>query len=251
MMKEIRFHSLKRGGGMRERRSKGLLQRAAILGAASAAVYVLHVVIGGLLWDGYSHIEQTISELTGTGAPNAGELRILTVLYGVLALAFSVVAYMLFEKYNVHKTARLGSILLVLMHFTSLFGYALFPLEDNGAVLNINNMMHLAITSAIVILTIAAIFSIGFGLLKTRYFKAMGVFTLICGIVLVISGIATPVVLSNGVPVAGLVERTNIFTLQLWVFVLSIFLYKVQLPKKAGLDLKRMGLVDVYGESYK
>lgn len=236
---------------MRERRSKGLLQKAAILGAASATVYVLHVVIGGILWDGYSHIEQTISELTGSGAPYAGELRILTVLYGVLALAFSVVVYMLFEKYNVHKTARLGSILLVLMHFTSLFGYALFPLEDNGAVLNTNNMMHLAVTAAIVILTIAAIFSIGIGLMKTKYFKAIGVFTLICGIVLVLSGAGTPFVLSNGIPIAGLVERINIFTLQLWIFVLSIFLYKLQLPKKAGLDLKRMGLVDVYGENYK
>ncbi|MGO1057829.1 DUF998 domain-containing protein [Planococcus sp. FY231025] len=236
---------------MRERRSKGLLQKAAILGATSATVYVLHVVIGGILWDGYSNIEQTISELTGSGAPYAGELRILTVLYGVLALAFSVVVYMLFEKYNVYRTARLGSILLVLMHFTSLFGYALFPLEDNGAVLNMNNMMHLAVTAAIVILTIAAIFSIGIGLLKTKYFKAIGIFTLACGIVLVLSGAATPFVLSNGIPIAGLVERINIFTLQLWIFVLSIFLYRIQLPKKAGLDLKRMGLVDVYGENYK
>ena len=236
---------------MKERKGKGLLKKAAILGAASAGVYVLHVLLGGFLWDGYSHIEQTISELTGSGAPNAEWLRVLTVLYGVLAVAFSVVVYLLFEKYHVHRAARIGSVLLVLMHFTSLFGYALFPLEDNGAVLNMNNMMHLAVTAAIVILTVAAIFSIGFGLLKTRYFKAMGVFTVVCGLVLILSGIATPVVLNNGVPVAGLVERINIFTLQLWMFVLSIFLYKVQLPKKAGLDLKRMGLVDVYGESYK
>lgn len=233
---------------MRERRGEGLLRNAALLGAASAVVYVSHVVVGGILWEGYSHTEQTISELTGIGAPNAGWLRILTVLYGVLALGFSVVVYLLFEKYLVHKTARFGSILLVLMHFTSLFGYALFPLEDNGAVLNFNNMMHLAVTAAIVILTIASFFAIGLGLLKTKYFKAVGAFTWICGIVMILTGIATPIILSNGIPFAGLVERINIFTLQLWVFVLSVFLYKIRLPKKTELVLKRIGLIDIYGE---
>lgn len=246
MMKENQVSFLKRGGSMGQRRGKGLLRNAALLGAASAVVYVLHVWIGGILWEGYDHTEQTISELTGSDAPNAGWLRILTMLYSVLALGFSVVVYLLFEKYLVHKTARFGSILLVLMHFTSLFGYALFPLEDNGAVLNLNNMMHLAVTAAIVILTIAFFIAIGLGLLKTNHFKAIGGFTWLCGLVIFSTGIATPFVMSEGLPVVGLVERINIFTLQLWVFVLSIFLYKIRLPKKAELVLKRIGLLDIY-----
>lgn len=64
---------------MGERRRKGALRNAAFLGAASAVVYVLHVWIGGILCEGYDHKAQSISELTGSGAPNAGWLRILTM----------------------------------------------------------------------------------------------------------------------------------------------------------------------------
>lgn len=117
--------------------------------------------------------------------------------------------------------------------------------------MNLNNMMHLAVTAAIVILTIASFFAIGLSLLKTNHFKAIGGFTWLCGMVIVSTGIATPIFMSEGIPVVGLVERINIFTLQLWVFVSSIFLYKIRLPKKAELVLKRVGLLDIYEKTDK
>jgi len=39
-------------------------------GALAALAYAAHVVIGGLLWAGYSHLMQPISDLTATGAPD-------------------------------------------------------------------------------------------------------------------------------------------------------------------------------------
>ncbi len=231
---------------MGKRKNRGVWQKIALSGAAAAIVYTLHVFIGGALWDGYSHVRQTISELTGNGAPNAGMLKIFTIIYSILALVFSISVYMLFWKYNVHKWALTGSVLLILMETTSLIGYNLFPLEDGGAVLSIGNFMHLAVTAIVALSAIGAIFLISFGLLKTPYFRTMGMLSLISAVILTGSGVATPIVLSNEWGIAGLVERINLFTLQVWFFSLSLYLFNVQLPQKTNLDLERIGLVDLY-----
>lgn len=231
---------------MGKRKNRRVWQKIALSGAAAAIVYTLHVLIGGALWDGYSHVRQTISELTGNGAPNAGMLKIFTIIYSILALVFSISVYMLFWKYNVHKWALTGSALLVLMETTALIGYNLFPLEESGAILSIGNFMHLAVTAIVALSAIGAIFLISFGLLKTSHFRSMGMLSLISAVILTVSGIATPIVLNNELGIAGLVERVNLFTLQIWYFSLSLFLFNVQLPKNSTLDLERMGLVDLF-----
>lgn len=231
---------------MRLGRQKSYWQVLALSGAASAAVYMVHVIMGGLLWDGYSHVRQTISELTGNGAPDAEMLRAFTIGYGILAVIFSVVVYVLFRKYQVHKIAQFGAVLLLVMHTASLIGYSLFPLEQGGEVLTFGNFMHLATTAIVVIATVGALFAIGYGLWLTKNFRGIGLYTLLSAIVIVLAGVATPIVLNNELPYAGLVERVIIFTLQLWVLVLSLYLYR--LPKIMDMDRKRVGLVEVYKE---
>ena len=227
-------------------RQKNYWQVLALSGAASTLLYMIHVIVGGILWDGYSHVRQTISELTGNGAPDAEMLRIFTLGYGVLAVLFSVAVYVLFRKYKVDGIARFGAILLLIMYGASLIGYGLFPLEQGGEVLTFGNFMHLAITAIVVIATVGALFAIGYGLLLTKNFRGIGLFTLICAIVIVLAGVATPIVLNNELPYAGLVERVTIFTLQLWMFMLAIYLYR--LPKIIEMDVKRLGMVEIYKE---
>ncbi|MBD8013492.1 DUF998 domain-containing protein [Microbacterium sp. APC 3898] len=225
---------------------KNYWQFIALSGAIAALVYISHVVMGGVLWVGYSHVKQTISELTGNGAPDAEMLRIFTLGYGILAVLFSIALYVLFRKYKVDAIARFGALLLLTMHTASLVGYGLFPLEQGGEVLTFGNFMHLAITAIVVIATVGALFAIGYGLWLTKNFKGIGVFTLVCAVVIVLAGIATPIVLNYDLPYAGLVERVTVFTLQLWTFVLSLYLYR--LPKIIDMEVKRMGLVEVYKE---
>ncbi|MBT2571239.1 DUF998 domain-containing protein [Planococcus sp. ISL-110] len=207
-------------------------QTAALSGVVSALIYILHVATGGILWDGYSHVRQTISELTGNGAPNAGMLRIFTLLYGIFGVIFAAVVYVLFRKHKTHKVAQWGAMLLFLMHAVSLIGFSLFPLEQGGEVLTFGNFMHLGITAIVVVATIGALFAIGYGLWLTKNFRSIGMFTLVCAIVIVLAGVAVPIVLSGGLPYAGLVERILIYTLQLWTIVLSVYLYR--LPKSTG-----------------
>src|SRR5690606_16205601 len=153
---------------MKRVQQKSLWQLLVLSGAAGAVLYITHVIMGGILWVGYSHVKQTISELTGNGAPDAEMLRIFTLGYGILAVLFSIALYVLFRKYKVDAIARFGALLLLTMHTASLVGYGLFPLEQGGEVLTFGNFMHLAITAIVVIATVGALFAIGYGLWLTK-----------------------------------------------------------------------------------
>lgn len=192
-----------------------------LAGAVSAVVYAAHVVLGGILWNGYSHLTQTISELTADGAPNAELLRVFTTVYGILALVFSVCLVFTLRKFHAKRVAVVGAVLLLVMEFASLVGYGLFPLRG-GTEMDPENMGHLIVTGIVVVCTISSVLLVGIGLVKTPAFKALGVFSIVCAAIIVVSGGMTPVAIATELPVGGLIERLNIFTLQTWVFVMSV-----------------------------
>ena len=72
----------------------------------------------------------------------------------------------------------------------------------------------------------------GLGLTKTKGCKALGVFSLVCVGVIVVLGGMTPAAMANNLPVSGLLERVNIFTLQAWIFVLSISMVRKSRAKR-------------------
>jgi hypothetical protein len=40
-----------------------------VIGALAPVVYLIAVIVGGYLWQDYSHIRDTVSTLTSAGAP--------------------------------------------------------------------------------------------------------------------------------------------------------------------------------------
>lgn len=210
---------------------RNVLRWIGISGAVSAVIYAAHVVLGGLLWTGYSHMTQTISELTADGAPNAALLRGFTTVYGVLAIIFAAWAIFALRKAGAKKTAIVGAVLLFIMEFASLVGYGFFPLRG-GTEMDPENMGHLIVTGIVVLCTISSVLLVGLGLVKSPGLRVLGVFSLICAVMIVVSGGMTPVALANHLTVGGLLERLNIFTLQTWVFVLSVSLVRKLRPEK-------------------
>ncbi len=206
---------------------KSIWQILSICGFISALVYTAHVVIGGFLWTNYSHLTQTISELTADGAPGASFLRVLTTAYGVLAIVFSVSLFFFFREKRFGKAAKIGAVLLIVMETVSLIGYGLFPLSEGGTEMDPQNMGHLIVTVIVVLCTITCGFFIGIGLKKTPLRKT-GLFVFVCAVIMVVAGGMTPVSMANNLPIAGLVERINIFTLQIWIAVLSLRVFSAE-----------------------
>lgn len=207
-------------------KKKSIWQVLSLTGLLGVIAYTAHVVLGGILWKEYNPITQSISELTGNGAPNAALLSIFTTIYGILVVIFSVCVYINFKTMRVKRTALIGAVLLIIMEVTSLVGYSLFPLNQQQGVslMDFQNIMHLAVTGVVVICTIGSGYFIGIGLRRSGI-KGIGLFIIICSIVITVFGAFTPISMGAGLPVSGLAERINIFSLQLWISVLSVYLF--------------------------
>jgi hypothetical protein len=195
----------------------------------AVVIYLLHILLGGYLWKTYSHLQQPISDLTATGAPNRFLLLLFTNIYGVLALIFAV-SFTVFERKEHHKLVFWGGISFIILHIVSI-SYSFFPQDLPGAETTFAGTMHLAVTILIVPFTILTPLLIGFGLRKEKAWKTLGNFSLICGILIIIFGGLTGFIFAKGLPYFGLVERINIGTLQIWTFVLS---YKLLKSKHEG-----------------
>lgn len=195
-------------------------------GMLSVVVYILHVFIGGLLWPGYSHIHHPISDLTATGAPNRNLLVVLTNIYGIMALFFSI-AFLILEGTKHSKLVFWGAISLVLMHIVSI-SYSFFPQDLPGRETSFAGMMHLVVTIMIVPFTILTPLLIGFGLRTEHKWRSLGIFSVVCGILILVFGGLSAFFYAQKLPFFGLVERLNIGTLQMWMFVLSFEFLRFQ-----------------------
>lgn len=193
-------------------------------GMLAVIIYLLHILIGGYLWRTYNHLQQPISDLTATGAPNRYLLLLFTNIYGVLALIFAV-SFTIFEKREHHKLVFWGGISFILLHVFSI-SYSFFPQDLPGAEPTFAGMMHLVVTALIVPFTILTPLLIGFGFKKEKAWKTLGSFSVICGILIITFGGLSGFFFAKGLPYFGLVERINIGTLQIWTFIISYNLLK-------------------------
>lgn len=182
-----------------------------------------HVIIGGLLWEDYSHLERPISDLTASGAPNRLLLSVFTILYGFLSVLFAIGAYILLKKYA-PKISQLGMGVFFGVLILSLL-YNFFPQDLPGDALTFQGVMHIVVTVMIVPLTILSPILVGIGLRKKRSFHLYGYFSIMIGVFIFLTGGLTVLFIANSWPYFGVVQRLNIFSLQLWMLVTSLKLF--------------------------
>lgn len=200
-----------------------MLRKLTIFGALGALVYFIHVVLGGILWEGYCHLMQPISDLTASGAPDRALLSVFTLVYGIFSIIFAVSAYLYIRSFA-PKIASTGMLLFLAMHVVSIT-YNFFPQDLPGAPVTFTGVMHLVITVLIIPLTIISPILVGLGFRKIQVFKSYGVYSIITGVIIFIAGGATAYFFMNKLPYFGLIERINIGFLQLWMIVTSIILF--------------------------
>jgi len=197
-------------------------------GMLAVLVYLVHVVLGGVLWKGYSHLHQPISDLTATGAPNRSLLLKLTNFYGALALIFAI-SFSFFESKKHHKLVFWGAISFVVLHIVSI-SYGCFPQDLPGSEMTFSGTMHLIVTALIIPFTILTPLLIGFGFIREQSLKAFGKYSVLTGILIFLFGGTTAIFFINKLPYFGVAERLNIGVLQIWTFCLSFKLYFTKRP---------------------
>ena len=192
-----------------------------VAGLLAVAFYLAHVILGGALWPGYSHLAQPISDLTANGAPNRQLILVLTWIYGGLALIFAIGQFSLYRPYR-RGSLTLGLSLFIALHIVSL-SYGLFPEDLGGGAVSFSGFMHIVVTCLLVPFTIAAPIVIGAGIKGVSRRPVFGNFSIICGCLIFVLGGISVVAMANKLAFFGLIERLNIGTLMLWMTVFALF----------------------------
>ncbi|MEI8199145.1 MAG: DUF998 domain-containing protein [Eubacteriales bacterium] len=203
--------------------NRSIVGKLTLLGAFGALLYALHVVLGGILWKGYNHIMQPISDLTATGAPDRVLLSRITLAYALCSITFAVCAYIYLRR-SVPKVTRAGMITFFAMQLVSL-SYGWFPQDMPGSAMTFAGTMHLVVTGLIVPLTICSPLLIGLGMRKLPRFRRFAIYSIITSIILFFAGGTTAMLFANKLPYFGLFERINIGSLQIWMLVFSLTLF--------------------------
>ncbi|KHD36651.1 hypothetical protein NL50_09000 [Clostridium acetobutylicum] len=198
-----------------------------ITGIISPVIYVLYVIIGGLLWKGYSQIKQPISDLSASGAPKLGILNGFCSLSQILGLIFAISAFIYVKKLNI-KSLNISMLLLLAEAIISL-SYAFFPEDIRGTALTFTGIMHFVITGLIVPIVILMPLFAGLSFRKFDGYVRFSNYSIFTSIIIFVSGILSIVVMANNLPFFGVVERINIGALQLWIFSFAVVLLNIKI----------------------
>lgn len=192
------------------------------LGMIGALLYISHTMIGNILWEEYNPVTTDISSLTADGAPHAEFLRIIGILYGICMILF--VTTLLLKSFRQYRSLlKIGFIILLLMQLTSMIGYSLFPLSGDKTVMNFQNTMHMIVTVIVVFTTITSSFLISFGYLKQENMRLLGNISLIMSVLITLFGAFNPISMGLEFNILGLTERLVIYSIQLFMFILSYY----------------------------
>lgn len=192
------------------------MRKVYLLGIGAVVAYVSAVVLGGVLWQNYSHISQAISELSASFAPNQALMIGLFGLYNVLLFGFSIAYYM----WSQNKQLRISAVLVGVI---TLLGVAMlvFSQDKIGGTLTLAGQLHLAAAGLTSLATLVAVaFSVaGF---KRLGYKQTTKASLLLGVLILITGPFTAIATTALPEYFGLLERVTIGIFLAWVILVSV-----------------------------
>jgi hypothetical protein len=190
------------------------------VGVLAVIFYFLHVILGSINYPGYDFLSQAVSDLTSDSSPSKVIARFFSSLYGILSSLVMIGFLYTFRNEKV-KILKIGVYLLSSMYIISAVGYALFPLSSNTDINNFQNVMHIVVTIAVVLLTISSLILLAISFKKINQLTYF-ILTVLTFAVLMIGSISIGLV-----PKAyfGLAERFSVFSVVLYLLVISYFNY--------------------------
>ena len=200
---------------------KSLIQKLGLLGIVSFLSYTAAVVFAPLAYPGYNWMAQAVSDLSAANAPSLGLWNQLSAFYNACEVVCATVVCVGIGGQKT-KLLRTGIYLFAVMEWVSAIDYRMFPLSDSGYAGNFQDVMHMVVTVAVVLLSIVSLSIIIAAGIKSRNCRSYGV----C------AGIALGMMLVGAfgmklVPAAyfGVVERFSVFAATGFNAALGIHLF--------------------------
>jgi len=201
-----------------------------VFGIISPLIYIGAVLIGGFLRSDYSHVYNAISELIMTDAPNKLLLDLMFTFYnlGLAILGFGMFYYLESPRTNRMKSASLMLGVIGVLGLVMFF----FSQDPRGGAVTLEGIIHIVLAGIMSLLTIIAVFVAGFSFGGEPKLKGLKSYSLLSGVIIVVSGGLTAAFTANGSSYMGVFERLVIGTFIIWVLVLSLKLYALETGNK-------------------
>ena len=153
---------------------KTFLQKLGLLGIVSLLSYTAAVVFSPLAYPGYNWMAQAVSDLSAANAPSLALWNQLSALYNACEVVCTTVVCIGIQGQKT-RLLRAGVYLFAVMEWVSAIGYRMFPLSDSGYAGAFQDVMHMAVTAVVVLLSIVSLTVIIMAGAKNRACRSYGV----------------------------------------------------------------------------
>ena len=200
---------------------KTLLQRLGLLGVVSFLSYTAAVVFAPLAYPGYNWMAQAVSDLSAANAPSLALWNQLSALYNVCEVVCVTVVCIGIQGWKT-KLLRSGIFLFAVMEWISAVGYRMFPLSSSGYAGAFQDVMHMAVTALVVLLSIVSLVIIIVAGAKSKSCRSYGVCAAVALAMMLVGAMGMKIV-----PAAyfGVVERFSVFAATGFNAALGIHLF--------------------------
>lgn len=200
------------------------LSRLGICGVLSLLSYLAMVVFSPLAYPGYDWMRMAVSELSAVGAPSRELAAQLNSLFGPCGIV-SVMAVCVAVAGCRTGKLRLGVYCFAAMEWLCMVGYSCFPWVSEADHLIFQNVMHLAITVLVVLLSIVSLVLIAVSARKENL-RSLGIWAGICLAAMLVGAVGT-----NALPqsVFGIFERLSTISAVVFNAVLGWYLFSGKL----------------------
>ena len=200
------------------------LSRLGICGVLSLLSYLAMVIFSQLAYPGYDWMRMAVSELSAVGAPSRELAAQLNSLFGPCGIV-SVMAVCVAAAGCRTGKLRLGVYCFAAMEWLCMVGYSCFPWVSEADHLIFQNVMHLAITVLVVLLSIVSLVLIAVSARKENL-RSLGIWAGICLAAMLVGAVGT-----NAPPqsVFGIFERLSTMSAVVFNAVLGWYLFSGKL----------------------
>ena len=153
---------------------KTLTQKLGLLGILSFLSYTAAVVFAPLAYPGYDWMAQAVSDLSAADAPSLALWNRLSAVYNACEVVCVTVVCIGIQGQKT-KLLRTGIYLFAAMEWVSAVGYRMFPLSSSGYAGAFQDVMHMAVTAVVVLLSIVSLSVIIAAGAKDRSCRSCGI----------------------------------------------------------------------------
>lgn len=186
---------------------KTLIEKLGRLGIVSFLSYTAAVVLSPLAYPGYNWMAQAVSDLSAANAPSLALWNRLSALYNVCETAcVTLVCVEIQGKRS--ALLRKGVCLFAVMEWISAVGYRMFPLTDSGYAGAFQDVMHMAVTALVVLLSIISLTLVIIAGARERNCRSYGVCAAVALGMMLVGALGMKIVPAG---YFGVVERFSVF----------------------------------------